>query len=164
MHIGCTVDWEADVLAAWKKSATSGELLNSDVWGRLPEGICWFQCLVEPADLEKLYVIGSYDWKETFGTYRLREIASSPWEEDDRFHHKSKISAMRNAMAVGESFAPIILTAFSGTGPFVVIEGNHRATAMMQLGILPGQRVFVGFHQKIGSDFLWFRRAVLDED
>lgn len=164
MHIGSTVDWETDVLAAWKKAANPEKAPNNDVWERLPEGMCWFNCLIEPSDIEKIYVIGSYDWKEVFGTYCLSGVAANSCDADDRFRHKSKIMAIRNAIAVGKSVDPIILTAFSGSGPFVIIEGNHRAAAMMQLGVLAGQRVYVGFHQKIGSDFLWFRRAVLGED
>lgn len=164
MRIGRAVDWETDVFAAWRRSADGDESPNSDVWSTLPPGVCWFNCRIEPEDIEKIYVIGSFDWNEVFGTYGLRSIAATSCDEDDSFRHKSRINAIRNAMAVGRGFEPIILTAFSGDGPFVIIEGNHRAVAMMQLGILTGQPVFIGFHKKIGSEFNWFRRAVLDED
>ena len=165
MHIGRTVDWETDVFAAWQRSAAGNGIPNGDVWGTLPPGVCWFNCRVEPEDIEKIYVIGSLDWKDVFGTYRLRGIAAASFDgKDDSFRHKFRIYGIRNAMAVGRDFEPIILTAFSGDGPFVIIEGNHRAVAMTQLGILAGHSVFVGFHKQIGSDFNWFRRAVLDED
>lgn len=165
MQIGRTADWETDVFAAWRRSADGDDSPNSDVWNTLPSGVCWFNCRIDPEDIEKIYAIGSFDWKEVFGCYDLRNIAATSCDkEDDSFRHKSRINGIKNAMAVGRNFEPIILTAFSGEGPFVIIEGNHRAAAMMQLGILAGQPVFVGFSKKIGSEFNWFRRAVLNTD
>ena len=165
MHIGRTVDWEMDVFSAWRRSADGDHSPNSDVWSTLPPGVCWFDCRFELEDIEKSYVIGSADWKEVFGSYDLRSIAATTYDgEDDSFRHKSRIIGIRNAMAVGQIFEPIILTAFSGDGPFVIAEGNHRAVAMMQLGIIIGQPVFVGFHKQMGEKFNWFRRSVLDED
>ncbi|MBF0212148.1 MAG: hypothetical protein HQM00_01145 [Magnetococcales bacterium] len=160
MHIGCAVEWEHDVLASWRRSAGGKPLPRPEVWQPLPAGVCWFLCRVEPEDCDKLYVIGSRDWKLLFGTCRLQTIAADPCQGTDDYRHKSRIVRMKKALATGDRFEPLIFTAFSGEGPFVIIDGNHRAIALLQLGLLIGQTVFIGFHPRMGQEYLWFRRAV----
>lgn len=165
MRIGRVVDWENDVLASWRRSAEGVLAPNQDVWSMLPSGVCWFDGRIERQDLEKMHVIGSNDWKDVFGSYVLKTVAAQVFEiPDDPHRHSSRITGIRHALATGRQFEPLILTAFSGDGPFVVIEGNHRAVALAQLNLLHGQPAFIGFHRAMGTEFHWFRRAVLDED
>ncbi|MBF0270646.1 MAG: hypothetical protein HQL98_01035 [Magnetococcales bacterium] len=160
MQIGRAVEWHNHVLHSWHRSSGGKPQPKPEVWQPLPAGVCWFRCRMEPADCDKLYVIGSQDWKLLFGSCRLPIVAADPCLGTDDYRHKSRIQSMKKALAVGDSFEPLILTAFSGEGPFVIIDGNHRAVALQQLGLLVGQTVFVGFHPRMGHDFVWFRRAV----
>lgn len=160
MRVGPIVDWEMDVLATWRQAAQHVEHLNRDVWSRLPAGVCWFRCHIEAQDIDQLHVIGSEDWREVFGSYKLIDITSAFSEEDDPYQHNSRIGSLIKTLAGGAEIQPIIAVAASGDGPFLIIDGNHRAIAMNKLGLLAGQRCFVGFHQKIETDFLWFRRAL----
>lgn len=160
MQIGCAVDWEERVLSSWRRSAGGKPLPKPEVWQPMPPGVCWFQCRVEPEDQKKIYVIGSRDWKLLFGSCHLQTVAANPCLGTDDYRHQSRVRSMKKALAVGDTFEPLILTAFSGAGPFVIIDGNHRAIALLQLGLLVGQPVFIGFHPRMGHDFIWFRRAV----
>ena len=161
MHIGPVVDWERDVLAAWRRSANNAERPNSDVWGKLPEHVCWLSARIEESDLAKLHVIGSCDWAEVFRTYRLSDVASCITNEgDDKHKHTSRIRDMGKAYAAGHRFERIAVVSFSGSGPFVVIDGCHRVVAMRRQNILVGQDVFLGLHADIGTSFVWFRQAV----
>lgn len=160
MHIGCAVEWETEVLASWSRSAGGKQLPKPEVWQPLPPGVCWFRCRLEPGDIAKCYLIGSRDWKEIFSSTHLATVAADPCHGTDDFRHKSRIQGIKRALAMGETFEPLILTAFSGEGPFVIIDGNHRAIALLQLHLLVGQTVFAGFHPRMGQAFFWFHRSV----
>jgi hypothetical protein len=160
MKLGRVVDWERDVLAAWKRSANNAPRPNSDVWGKLPQGVCWLEGRIEYDDIDRLYVLGSSDWKEVFGSYRVVEIASKEFGIDDKHKHRSRICAIGDAYSIGKLFEPIAMVAFSGAGPFMVIDGNHRVVAMERRRLLVGQSVFLGLHREIGTSFGWFNNAV----
>lgn len=159
MELGNVVDWEQHVLPAWRRSSRQTSP-NADVWGRLPPGVCWFQCRIADNDIEKLLVIGSEDWPDVFGSYRLTEISRADYADDDVYGHKSRVRGIRLAMEQGLQAEPLVLVADSGAGPFVIIDGNHRAIGLHQLDRLVGQTCFVGFHHRMHADFVWFRRPV----
>jgi hypothetical protein len=160
MKLKNIVDWDNDVLAAWRRSAQHTTHHNNDVWSRLPAGVCWFQAEIEAQDIDAMYVIGSEDWKEVFGTYRLLGVACANYEIDDHYHHRSRIDSVQKTLIANCKTEPLIMVGSHGAGPFVVMDGNHRATAMLRLNRLVGQECYVGFQQKIATDFVWFRRAV----
>lgn len=159
MELGEVVDWDRHVLPAWRRSSRQRSP-NADVWGRLPPGVCWFQGRIADKDVGKLLMIGSQDWCEVFGSYRLTEISSAGYADDDIYGHKSRVRDIRLAMTQGRQMEPLVLVADNGAGPFVIIDGNHRAICLHQLDRLVGQVCFVGFHHRMHTDFLWSRRAV----
>ena len=161
MKIGAVVDWNSEVMPTWNGSAQHTGHFNRDIWGRLPDGMCWFRCRIEPQDIPLCYVIGSEDWQEKFGSYRLLDIAEAYGEAaDDNDRHKSHIQAMRQSLGEGWGGGTLILVASDGTGPFVLIDGNHRAVAMQLHGSLAGRECFVGFHHRLADDFVWYWRAL----
>lgn len=161
MQFGRVVRWEQDVFAAWQRASNNASRPNSDVWGKLPDHVCWLSARVEEIDIPRLYVIGSGDWKEVFGTYRLADIAAKPLTgTDDKYKHSSRIIGIGSAYSTGKHFEPIAMVSFSGEGPFVIIDGNHRGVGMHRAGLLVGREVFVGLHSAIGTEFGWFRQAV----
>jgi hypothetical protein len=116
---------------------------------------------VEEIDIARLYVIGSGDWKEVFGTYRLADISSKALTTgDDKHKHSSRIIGIGSAYLNGTHFEPIAMVSYSGEGPFVVVDGNHRAVGMQRVGLLVGREIFLGLHSAIGTEFVWFRQAI----
>lgn len=162
MRIGRVVNWEQDVKAAWSRSSNDSTCPNSDVWRPLPDNVCWVIARVEVIDVPKICVIGSSDWKDVFGTYRLNDIAAKDLSTDDKHKHKSRILDIGKKYATGEHLETIAMVAFSGDGPYVVINGNHRAVAMARAKILVDQNVFLGLHKDIGKSFVWFKQAIED--
>lgn len=159
MELGKVVDWEEHVLAAWRRSSQRTSP-NADVWGRLPPGVCWFEARMTDGDVGNMLLIGSEDWVEVFGSYRLDEVSRAGYADDDIYGHKARVRNIRAAMEQGRQMEPLVLVADSATGPFVIIDGNHRAISLQQLGRLAGHPCFVGFHHRMHKDFLWSQRAV----
>lgn len=160
MRFGQVVRWGSDVLPAWQRAAHNG-FTNPDVWGVLPDRVCWISARVETSDISKMYVIGSPDWKDVFGTYRVEAIAAQAMAgPDDQHRHKSRIIGIGSAYSEGFMFEKIAMVASSGEGPFVVINGNHRAVGSHRVDRLVGLDVFVGLHADMESDYQWFRWAV----
>lgn len=161
MHIKDSVSWEQDVFSAWRRAAHNAVRPNSDVWGKLSKDTCWFRGNIEQSDVECLYVIGSGDWKEVFGSYRIVDIVADKLPVNDKYNHCQRFREMQDAIAEGKKFEPLIVVSYSGMGPFVIIDGNHRAVAYLRLGSLVSRSVFIGLHSNIKSDFVWFRQALL---
>lgn len=162
MELGDVVDWDQHVLAAWRRSSKRTSP-NADVWGRLPPGVCWFHGRIADDDVGKLLLIGSEDWYKVFGSYRLTEVSHAEYADDDVYGHKARVRNISLAMSQGRQMEPLVLVADSAAGPFVLIDGNHRAICLHQLGKLVGQACFIGFHHRMHADFLWSRRAVEQE-
>jgi hypothetical protein len=160
MRLGRVVDFKSDVIGTSRRSGRKEPRSDSEIWRRLPEGTCWFACHLEPCDIEKIFVYGDREWKQAFGSFSLKAVAAATLDSDDKQHHKSRIQQLMQTLASGHKYRSLALTAFSGEGPYVMIDGNHRAAAMLRLGILAGQSCYVGFHQRIGKDCSWFRHAV----
>ena len=160
MRLGRIVDFKSDVVGTSRRAGRKNRRSDSDVWRKLPEGTCWFACQLEPSDIEKIFVYGGREWKDAFGTFSLNAVAQANLAQDDRHQHKSRIERLMHTLATGHKFRALALTAFSADGPFVMIDGSHRAAAMLRLGILAGQSCYVGFHQQIGKDYAWFRHAL----
>ena len=160
MLFGRVATWEHDVFPAWRRSANNALRPNSDVWGNLPQNVCWLVANIDDIDTSRLYVIGSSDWMETFGTYKVQDIAAKPSSTtDDKYKHNSRIKGIGVAYSLGKNLEPIILVCHSGEGPFVVVDGNHRAVAMQKEGLLVGKQVFVGMHARMGTEFNWFGQS-----
>jgi hypothetical protein len=98
---------------------------------------------VEEADLLKLYILPCFDWYlDTGGTFRLVDTAvhlAAGREFDDgqsRYlieNHLAKVDAIAPGI-VGYDAAStdevVILIAANRSGPYTIIDGTHRATAL----------------------------------
>lgn len=161
MNVGDSASWEHDVLPAWRRAAGNRERPNSDVWGKLPEGVAWYRATIGRHDIQNLYVIGSGDWKAVYDSYKLTDIAADTSSEADKYNHRKKIHALQERLSAGEEFEPAILVSDSKQGPFVIIDGNHRAVASCRLGRLVNMRIFIGIHPHM-RDCGWFSWALQD--
>lgn len=161
MRLGHIVDWDAVVFPSWQRAARAVKP-NSDIWSALPKHVLWFKGEIEPEDVTRTYVIGSADWKNAYGTYRLSELALAPFVgKNDPDNHVARIDSVLRGIDAGRTFEFPIMVAGSGSGPFVIIEGNHRAIAYQKRNLFHGRNVYIGFHARMASDFPWFRSARL---
>lgn len=171
MKLGQVVEWEQDVFPSWRSAACNSSHTNSDIWSRLPQGVCWVSGQIELQDLAQLFVVGSQDWHEVFGSYQLQTVAEkytadlhdqkASLGKDDEYRHHTRIGRLIESLQHDAShISPLILAAANVQGPMVLLDGNHRALALWQLKKLAGQSCFLGLHSKMASDFLWMRRAL----
>ncbi len=176
MKLGKVVEWELDVFPCWRTAASNSSNANADIWGRLPPSVCWIEGEIEAQDVAHCYVVGSQDWQDVFGSYQLQAIsarfsadqllqAASEAPFDDQYHHHARIRYLCQSIANPEnaskrSLQPLILVAGNVAGPMVLLDGNHRALALLQLDKLIGQRCFLGLHSQMESAFLWMKRAL----
>ncbi|WP_338847782.1 hypothetical protein V8J88_03390 [Massilia sp. W12] len=167
MRLGRAVHWETVVLPAWRRAACSSEDANADVWRHLPPDCCWLQGEIETPDIEKMFIIGSQDWFDVFGAYQLGHIAQriqadrAAQAPDDIWQHHSHVQYLYDSYCRQSRPAqPLMLAAADARGPFVLLDGNHRALALYLLRQLVGQPCFVALHASMEQDFLWMRRAL----
>jgi hypothetical protein len=154
MRLGRVVDWKAEVFPTWRRAANNLLHPNADIWGTLPVGVCWFRGEIEAEDPARMFVIGSDDWGDMFTTYRVDQIQLH--DTDDMYQHSSRIRRMKTSMEGGWLGEPLILVACHSEGHFVVIDGNHRAVALSQLGRLVGRPCYIGFHASMETEFEWW--------
>lgn len=152
------VQWET-VFHGWRRQAGGSLCPNEDIWGVLPHGTCWLSATVEEKDVPRLFVIGSGDWKSTFGTYNVCKIAEQCCG-DDVYKHQPRIDAIGAEAAAGKTYERIAMVSNSGDGPFVVLDGNHRAVAFTRVKMIIGMKVYVGLHPKMREAYSWFKNAL----
>jgi hypothetical protein len=115
------------------------------ILNRLPENLAYFRVEVEEEDLEQLYIIPSRDWYvDTGRTFRLGDtlnhLEPGRWlqptgEPREPIQHFDKVAKQKQYFAdrpnhTGEF---LILIGEGPLGPWTVIDGTHRATALLQL-------------------------------
>lgn len=158
MKILKPVNWEKDVLPHW--SVLRGATVKQQpLWEKLPSGMQWHAARFESGDDEKLYVIGSGDWEKTYGSYRVIDIARQSQEGDDAHNHRARIRGFIETLNSGGQIAEVVAVAAKEQGPYVLIDGNHRAIALVAKNQLRGQNIFLGIHRDIDQHFQWFYPA-----
>ena len=180
MKIVQQVEWENAVLPAWQR-VVGNPKPNWDVAGMLllHPNLRWYQGIVEENDLSTIHAIACSSWTPVFGPRRiLAEMARqqidgipdirSDGRTDDR-KHRSKILDMEREIENGRVFDPLILVSHSLSGPFVVLDGNHRAIALFRRNRLAGSTVYFGVDAELTEDFghdnkktfHWYRNAFI---
>jgi hypothetical protein len=114
---------------------------------------------LEETDTNGLYLIGSSDLKQTFGSYRICQIPRSQ-EGKDKFNHRDRIRAILAALRRGQLFERPILVGDSAVGPFVIIDGNHRCLAHHVEQRVVGLQVYLGMAPSMLRGYGWARQAL----
>ena len=159
MKITREVTWDTDVFPCWRRSANNAPRPNSDVWRPLPSGIRWFEAELEETDIDLLYLIGSADLMQTFGSYRICRITRSQ-EGQDEFNHRNRIRAIVAALRRDQHIERPILVGDSALGPFVIIDGNHRCLAHHVEQRVVGLKVYCGVVAGLLRGYCWARQAL----
>jgi hypothetical protein len=153
-----SVTWEDQVLPCWRRNANNAPRPNSDIWRPLPPGIDWHQAELTSVDVQSIYLLGSSDFHDTFGTYKIAEIRTPfPSTSSDR-HHTLPL-AMKRTLEIGGTLDSPILIAESTASNMVVIDGNHRILAHLLNNSLAGLSIFVGIQSGIHRRFSWSHPA-----
>lgn len=113
---------------------------------------------VQESDLPHLFLIGSPDLQETFGAYRIADI-SRDMSGDDRYRHRIRVRSLARAAREGRALERPILVSDSVVGPYVFIDGNHRALALHAGGLLSGLQVYLGTARQLLRRYDWARSA-----
>lgn len=97
---------------------------------------------IEPADLPNLYVVPTFDWfLDTGRTYRLIDTTANlapgrgflTAQGRRPTEHLAKVDGLASRLANYDAATTdevLILIAADGAGPFTIIDGTHRATAL----------------------------------
>jgi hypothetical protein len=95
---------------------------------QLPSPLDWHTATLQPGDLEKLRLIRNCGWDDKAPGNQLGRVHfPGAFPESDQ----KKIAAILKSLSAPDSDKTLILIAQATGGPFTILDGNHRATAMM---------------------------------
>lgn len=95
---------------------------------QLPDPLDWHIATMQPGDLEQLRLIRNCGWDDKAPDNELGNVHfPAAFPQDDQ----KKILAILKRLAAPDSDKTLILIAQATNGPFTILDGNHRATAMM---------------------------------
>jgi hypothetical protein len=123
---------------------------------------------IEEADLPNLYIIPCSEWYlDTGCTFRLSDVPANLKAGRHPVDHLAKIDAIALSLADYESSTTsdvLMLNSADRTGPYTIIEGNHRGCALRQspahaqhavegdLGCRPSNRALPLAHRVLPSE------------
>jgi hypothetical protein len=136
------------------------------LWRELPAGTQWFEVEIEKADLERIRVFPRAQWRKLArGSFDLPEIShriaggECNGSADDAFLLKIRQLCDR----LGQGWAPgaVLLIGIDQTGPFTLLDGNHRMVAAMLASpeTLSRFRFFCALSPKM-SECCWYETNV----
>jgi hypothetical protein len=117
---------------------------RSPILDPIPSGSSYKIVEIEESDLQKLYIIPVYDWfMDTGKSFKLLDTlnnlqpgrGTSLEGADPQIHHHADVQRKGpyiNPAADGFADEYITIVASSTEGPFTIIDGTHRATALLQ--------------------------------
>jgi len=95
---------------------------------QLPDPLQWHNATMEQGDLEKLRLIRNCGWDDRAPDNILGEVRF-PMNFD--LSSEEKITAILQRVTAPDFDKTLVLVAQTTDGPFTILDGNHRATAMM---------------------------------
>jgi O-antigen/teichoic acid export membrane protein len=104
------------------------------LWRELPKDTKWFRVRLDELDLYNIRVFPRAQWRKLAqGNFCITEICESiaAGVGRDAVGEKfmAKIDSLRNAYQQRESLGAVLLIGQNESGPFTVIDGNHRLVA-----------------------------------
>lgn len=138
---------------------------REDILTTIPDDTEWWAAELAAGDLAGLFAINYPAWHiYSRGTGRLLEVAEAirdavcPSADDAKIADglaaiRENVRGIYRALAGGRSLEPLVLLGREAAGPFTVIEGNRRATALCWRHRLdgvpcPGVSAFIGITSK----------------
>jgi O-antigen/teichoic acid export membrane protein len=136
------------------------------LWRELPAGTQWFEVEIESADLERIRVFPRAQWRRLArGNFDLTEISQRiatgdcNGVADESF--LLKIQQLRNRLGQDWDPGAVLLIGLNQTGPFTLLDGNHRMVAAMLASpeALARFRFFCALSPKM-SECCWYETNV----
>ncbi|MEK7107063.1 MAG: hypothetical protein AAB899_02650 [Patescibacteria group bacterium] len=122
-------------ISNWEQNYWRKELLwrlRAPLLAQLPFNIQWHVIGLDAGEFEHIRVIREHGWNRTFGERKnLMEVAEAVQKNlpDEWGVNFPQILDMKNNVGRTEFKERIILISSGLTGPYTVLEGNHRAVA-----------------------------------
>ena len=133
---------------------------HASLWRVLPEGTEWFEVALRPADLERIRVFPRAHWRKVAkGDFSITEVVGEiaagrcQGVVDEAFIQK--ILGIRDWLEQDQAVDPgaVLLIGISASGPFTVLDGNHRlAASLLGSSETPKRfRVYCGLSPRMGQ-------------
>jgi hypothetical protein len=111
---------------------------HGPLWRELPQGTEWFRVDVNPLDLQKIRVFPRAHWRKLAGgDYSIpqvvRRIVDGRHGSKAPAAFRSKIEGLRTHFQTPGAAVPgaVLLIGLNESGPFTILDGNHRLLAAM---------------------------------
>lgn len=106
------------------------------LWRELPEGTEWFEAEIRSADLRRIRVFPRAHWRKLalgdFGITQIaRRIVDERYLERAPAAFRAKIEDLRHRLNENTVAGAILLIGLTESGPFTILDGNHRLLAAM---------------------------------
>ncbi len=132
------------------------------LWRELPKDTQWFEVEIRKSDLDRVYVFPRAHWRKLAGgDFALSEvvqhIATGPSEDAAQEGFRAKIRSLRGLITDSADLGAILLIGRDETGPFTILDGNHRVAAGMLVSSESVEkfRYFCGLSPNMG-DCCWY--------
>jgi O-antigen/teichoic acid export membrane protein len=110
-------------------------LRHGTLWGALPKDTEWYEVDLRPSDLSRIHAFPRAQWRKLArGDFAINKvvrcIAEGHRASDPAF--LAKIQSLRSACFKPDSNPGVVLLiGLNPTGPFTILDGNHRMVAAM---------------------------------
>jgi O-antigen/teichoic acid export membrane protein len=111
---------------------------HGSLWRELPEGTEWFEAEIGIADLHRVRVFPRAHWRKlALGDFSITQVAQRIMDERYRGRtpeaFRAKIEDLRDHLQEDNSAiaGAVLLIGLSESGPFTILDGNHRLLAAM---------------------------------
>ncbi len=142
------------------------DVRHGALWRELPSDTEWFEAEIRAEDLHRLRVFPRAHWRKfALGDFGITRVAERVL--DDRYREcasdafRQKIDNLRGQMQQGSVAEAVLLIGRNESGPFTILDGNHRLVASMLISPdLVGQfRFYCGLSPRM-SQCCWYQTSV----
>jgi O-antigen/teichoic acid export membrane protein len=139
---------------------------HGSLWRELPHDTEWFEVEVATADLPKIHAFPRAQWRKLarghYAITRIAELVRAGVRDeivDDDF--LVKIHHIRTSMNTDTIGGAVLLIGRNDSGPFTILDGNHRLLAAMLVSSQPLHKFhfFCGISPNM-DDCCWFETNV----
>ena len=109
---------------------------HAALWREIPKGTEWFEAEIQYSDLDRIRVFPRAHWRKfALGNFAITQVAQRIMRASDRDFAAqaflSKIERLRDSLAQNADAGAVLIIGLSETGPFTILDGNHRLLAAM---------------------------------
>jgi hypothetical protein len=142
---------------------------HGSLWRELPQGTEWFEAEIRLEDLRRIRVFPRAHWRKlALGDFSITQVAQRITDERYRDRapeaFRAKIEDLRNHLQLDHSpvAGAVLLIGISESGPFTILDGNHRLLAAVLASPEAVDRLtfFCGLSPKM-AQCCWYQTNVM---